>query len=226
MQKFTTFKGKAVVLDMSDVDTDQILPRQFLKLIDRCDFGGFLFHHHRFNHRGELNPDFPLNRRDAKRPTILLTGPNFGCGSSREHAAWALWDYGIRVLIGPGFADIFKGNCFKIGLLPIELSVGAVDELSDMVGVYENSPIHVNLERQMIYGPFKFRCAFEVDPFQKRRLLEGLDDITATLQYESQIRSYEATHTVPWRAAVHGNEPSIDRTSLPFGSAQAREERP
>jgi 3-isopropylmalate/(R)-2-methylmalate dehydratase small subunit len=222
VQKFTTFKGKTVVLDMNNVDTDQILPRQFLKFTERGDFGKYLFFHHRFNDKGEPNPDFPLNR-PGKKPTILVTGANFGCGSSREHAVWALWDYGFRVLIGRGFADIFKGNCFKIGLLPVELDEGAMDELCDTLPVDEGFPVTVNLERQTVYGPHDFRCSFEVDAFQKRRLLEGLDDIEATLRHESAIRSYEQSHSSPWQASIQGGGPASGGKSIQLRYAQFRE---
>jgi 3-isopropylmalate/(R)-2-methylmalate dehydratase small subunit len=225
VEKFTTFKGKIAVLDMNDVDTDQILPRQFLKLIERGDFGKFLFHHHRFDARRELNPDFELNRPRWKGASILLTGANFGCGSSREHAVWALFDYGFRVLIGPGFADIFKGNCFKIGLLPIELEIGLLDELRDRARAQEGYHIEVDLERQALSGPDGFSCSFKVDPFQRRRLLDGLDDIAAALLQEPRIRSYEEAHSLPWQAFVNTSENAAPQASSALTSDTSQEAR-
>ncbi len=200
MDKLGVFKGLAVVLDMPDVDTDQIVPRQFLKFIHRDGFRRFLFYHHRFDEGGLPRSDFVLHQPRYSGATILVTRENFGCGSSREHAAWALFDYGFRVLIAPSFADIFKNNCFKNGILPVELDHRTVDEWFRRVEASSGYEITLDLANQTLRGADGFSCSFEVDSFHKRRLMEGLDDIRLTLENEPAIRAYEESHQEPWQA--------------------------
>ena len=195
MQKFETFTGKVCPLDRSNVDTDAIIPKQFLKSIKRTGFGPNLFDEWRYLDHGEpgmdnskrpLNPDFVLNDPRYKGASILLARENFGCGSSREHAPWALEDYGFRVIIAPSFADIFFNNCFKNGLLPIALDNDTVDSLFAMAQGEQALEISVDLEAQklVVHGE---AIAFDVDSFRKHCLLEGLDDIGLTLQHLSLI---------------------------------------
>ncbi len=191
MEPFKTFTGLVAPLDRVNVDTDQIVPKQFLKLIERTGFGKFLFYDWRYRGDGELNPDFVLNKERYKEASILVTRSNFGCGSSREHAPWALQDFGFRVIIAPSFADIFYNNCFKNGMLPIMLSEGQVDELFQRVFREEGYRLTVDLESQTLTDPDGMTLSFDVDPFRKKCLLEGLDDIGLTLQYEDKIRAYE-----------------------------------
>ncbi len=193
MEPFVTHKGAAAVLDRIDVDTDQIIPKQFLKRIERTGFGEFLFYDWRFREDGTIDPAFELNQERFKEATILLTGTNFGCGSSREHAAWALQDYGFRVLIAPSFADIFFNNCFKNGILPIVLSEDVVRRLRDAVMEVSGYPLDVDLEEQTVSGDPGVRFSFEIDPFRKKCLLGGIDDIGLTLELQSRIRDYEST---------------------------------
>ena len=169
------------MLDRADVDTDQIIPKQFLKRIERTGYGEFLFHDWR------QDPGFELNRPEYADATILVAGRNFGCGSSREHAAWALQDYGFDVVIAPSFGDIFLQNALKIGLLPIQLAPGLVRELG------EEQELTVDLERLRIKTPDGHEIPFELDPFRRRCLLEGLDDIALTLEHESAIAAFEST---------------------------------
>ncbi len=184
MRRFETVTSRAAVLDRPDVDTDQIMPKQFLKRVERTGFGEFLF----FDWRKD--PDFELNRPEARGARILLAGRNFGCGSSREHAPWGLQDYGFDAIVAPSFGDIFRQNCLKIGLLPVELPAEQVKELMGRDG-----EITIDLEAQTAGG-----FPFELDPFQRHCLLEGLDEIGLTLGHEDAIRRYEASHaavTVP-----------------------------
>jgi 3-isopropylmalate/(R)-2-methylmalate dehydratase small subunit len=180
MKQFRQTTGKVAVLDRADVDTDQIIPKQFLKRIERSGYGEFLFYDWR------KDPDFELNRPEYAGATILVTGRNFGCGSSREHAAWALQDYGFEVVIAPSFGDIFFQNALKIGLLPIRLAPGIVRELAD------EPELTVDLERLRIKTADGHEIPFELDPFRQRCLLEGLDDIALTLACEDAIDSFEA----------------------------------
>ena len=208
MQKFETFTGIVCPLDRSNVDTDAIIPKQFLKSIKRTGFGPNLFDEWRYLDHGEpgmdnskrsLNPDFVLNDPRYQEATILLARENFGCGSSREHAPWALEDYGFRVIIAPSFADIFFNNCFKNGLLPIPLESDVVDRLFNMAQGEEALQMKVDLEKQrLIVG--EEEIPFEVDAFRKHCLLEGLDDIGLTLQHVDEIRAYEEKRkeTAPW----------------------------
>ena len=203
MKKFTSLSSIAIPLDRANIDTDAIIPKQFLKSIKRSGFGPNLFDEWRYLDHGEvgmdnskrpINPDFVLNNPVFKGAKILLTRRNFGCGSSREHAPWALEDFGFRAIIAPSFADIFYNNCFKNGILPIVLSHDIVDSLFSYSG-----EIVIDLQDQTVTtGSQVFN--FDVDPERKRRLLHGLDDIGLTLQYENQIRSFENNHfnKFPW----------------------------
>ena len=194
MQPFTTHSGLVAWLDRPNVDTDQIIPKQFLKRIERTGFGQFLFFDWRFLENGQENPDFLLNRPELRGASILLSRRNFGSGSSREHAPWALADYGFRALIAPSYADIFYNNCFKNGLLPVRLSEEAVEELFQRAARYPGYKLTVDLQAQEVRDEHGFRQAFEVDPFRRRCLLEGLDDIGLTLAHEADIAAYERTH--------------------------------
>ena len=192
MEPFRTHRGRVAVLDRINVDTDQIIPKQFLKRIERTGFGQFLFYDWRFLEDGSPNPEFELNQERFQGATILLTGSNFGCGSSREHAPWTLLDYGFRVLIASSFADIFFNNCFKNGLLPILLPEDAVTQLRDAVVASPGSELGVDLESQTIQGDPGLNFGFEVDPFRKKCLLQGIDDVELTLQLEDRILAYES----------------------------------
>ncbi len=192
-EPFTTHTGLAVPLDRINVDTDQIIPKQFLKRIERTGFGQFLFYDWRFTGDGSPDPGFVLNEDRYRDATILVTGDNFGCGSSREHAPWALQDYGFRVIIAPSFADIFYNNCFKNGLLPVALPGDTVRRM--LRNAVEQHPysVSVDLERQIVTEPGGASHPFEVDPFLKHFILEGLDEIGWTLQFEDDIAAYERT---------------------------------
>jgi 3-isopropylmalate/(R)-2-methylmalate dehydratase small subunit len=210
MQPFRTVTGLVAPLDRANVDTDAIIPKQFLKSIARSGFGANLFDAWRYLDRGEpgtdpvrrpLNPDFVLNQPRYQGAQILLTRRNFGCGSSREHAPWALADYGFRALIAPSYADIFFNNCYKNGLLPIVLSESEVDRLFHDAAALPGFRLTIDLKRQTVAtidGATVF--AFEVEPFRKHCLLNGLDDIGLTLQHADEIRSFEAKHLAeqPW----------------------------
>ena len=191
MEPFKQLTGVVAPLDRLSVDTDQIVPKQFLKLVQRSGFGEFLFYDWRFDSDGKPKAEFVLNDERYKSARILLARSNFGCGSSREHAVWALSDYGFKVLIAPSYADIFYNNCFKNGILPITVTESVVDGLFRDVlrqGVYVLS---IDLDRQTIRKPTGEDISFEIDPFRKKCLLEGLDDIALTLQYEEKISAYE-----------------------------------
>ncbi|WP_440705828.1 3-isopropylmalate dehydratase small subunit [Heyndrickxia oleronia] len=189
MQPFQTFQGLVVPLDRTNVDTDQIIPKQFLKRIERQGFGECLFYHWRFNENGEEIKEFPLNQAKYKGAQILVAGPNFGCGSSREHAPWALQDYGFKVIIAPSFADIFYNNCLKNGLLPIQLDLETVKSLIDKANV-ATIELTVDLENERLTYDDQV-IYFEMDPYQKETLLKGLDDIAITMMLEDKIASYE-----------------------------------
>jgi len=192
VEPFIRHEGLVAPLDRVNVDTDQIIPKQFLKRIERTGFGQFLFFDWRFEADGRTEkPDFVLNQPRYRGATILLARNNFGCGSSREHAPWALLDYGFRVLIAPSFADIFYNNCFKNGILPITLPEDVVDDLFRRVEAQEGYRMTVDLEAQVITGSDGLSLAFEIDPYRRELLLKGLDDIGITLQYEDAIRAYE-----------------------------------
>ena len=200
MEKFTQLSGVAAPLPMINVDTDMIIPKQFLKTIKRTGLGKALFHELRTKEDGSENPDFVLNKAAYKSAKILIAGTNFGCGSSREHAPWALLDFGIRCVIAPSFADIFKSNCLKNGILPIELAQEDVDKLLDDAARGANAIVSVDLVMQEITGPDGGRISFEVDPFRKQCLVNGWDDIGLTLRHEGEISSFEAARKqqMPW----------------------------
>jgi 3-isopropylmalate/(R)-2-methylmalate dehydratase small subunit len=190
MQPFTQLTGLVAAMDRANVDTDQIIPKQFLKRIERTGFGQFLFFDWRFHDDGSPNPKFELNDPKLAGATILLARRNFGSGSSREHAPWALEDYGFRVVIAPSFADIFYNNCFKNGMLPIKLSEADVDELFRRAAGRDYH-LSVDLESQTLTDSAGLKLAFDVDPFRKHCLLHGLDDIGLTLAHEAKITAYE-----------------------------------
>ena len=192
MDKFAKLTGVVAPLPMINVDTDMIIPKQFLKTIKRTGLGKHLFSEMRYDQAGKENPDFVLNKPAYRKATILVTGDNFGCGSSREHAPWALLDFGIRCVIAPDFADIFYNNTFKNGILPIKLPQADVDKLMDDAKRGANATVTIDLEKQEITGPDGGLIKFEIDPFRKKCLLEGLDDIGLTLQKAKAIDSFEA----------------------------------
>jgi 3-isopropylmalate/(R)-2-methylmalate dehydratase small subunit len=191
MQPFTKRTGVVAPLDRVNVDTDAIIPKQFLKRIERTGFGQFLFYDWRFDQTGNPNPEFELNKPRYEGASILLGRNNFGCGSSREHAPWALLDYGFQVIIAPSFADIFYNNCFKNGILPIKLSEDDVDLLFKRTNSIEGYSLTVDLEQLLISDEEGLSIPFEVDAYRRECLLKGLDDIGITLQYEDKITEYE-----------------------------------
>ncbi|MGA7676402.1 MAG: 3-isopropylmalate dehydratase small subunit [Rhizomicrobium sp.] len=200
MEPFKHLSGVAAPLPMINVDTDMIIPKQFLKTIKRTGLGKALFHEMRTKPDGSDNPDFVLNKPAYKNAQILIAGANFGCGSSREHAPWALLDFGIRCVIAPSFADIFYNNCFKNGILPITLGQADIDKLLDDAARGANAIVSVDLEKQEIRGPDGGRIKFDIDPFRKQCLLNGWDDIGLTLHNESKISAFETAHKIqtPW----------------------------
>jgi 3-isopropylmalate/(R)-2-methylmalate dehydratase small subunit len=189
-------------LDRPNVDTDQIIPKQFLKRIERTGFGEFLFYDWRYTADGEANESFVLNGNGYQGATILVTGKNFGCGSSREHAPWALLDYGFRAIIAPSFADIFANNCLKNGMLPVVLSEAEVAHLLQRAESMPGYRLAVDLERRVVQDDQGFSASFAIDDFHRHCLLEGLDDIALTQQYEPQIAAYE-TRRAGWREPRH-----------------------
>jgi 3-isopropylmalate/(R)-2-methylmalate dehydratase small subunit len=191
MKSFTKVKTIVTPLDRVNVDTDQIVPKQFLKLVQKTGFGKFLFYDWRYDDTGNLKSNFILNDPQYKNSQILITGDNFGCGSSREHAVWALQDYGFNVIIAPSFADIFYSNCFKNGLLPIMLDEKILEKLK-----HEKKEVEVDLENQKIKTSFG-EIPFTIDLHKKKILLEGLDDIALTLQYDQKIYDFEKQSKVP-----------------------------
>ena len=191
MEPFNKLEGVAAPLNMINVDTDMIIPKQYLKTIQRTGLGKALFDEMRHNQDGSEKPDFVLNKPAYRNAKILVTGDNFGCGSSREHAPWALLDFGIRCVIAPSFADIFYGNCFKNGILPIKLPQEMVDKLMDDASRGANAVISIDLESQEIRGPDGGMIKFEVDAFRKQCLLNGWDDIGLTMRNEDKISSFE-----------------------------------
>jgi 3-isopropylmalate/(R)-2-methylmalate dehydratase small subunit len=200
MEKFDKLTGIAAPLDIINVDTDMIIPKQFLKTIQRSGLGKNLFDEMRYAPDGQEIADFVLNQAAYREAQILVAGDNFGCGSSREHAPWALLDFGIRCIIAPSFADIFYNNCFKNGILPIVLPQTEVDKLMDDAKRGANATISVDLESQTIQGPDGGTISFEIDGFRKQCLMEGLDDIGLTLQKAQAIDAYEETlDAQPWR---------------------------
>jgi 3-isopropylmalate/(R)-2-methylmalate dehydratase small subunit len=200
MQPFTTHSGIVAALDRANVDTDQIIPKQFLKRIERTGFGQFLFWDWRFLPDGKPDPAFELNRPAAAGASILLARRNFGCGSSREHAPWALADYGFRAVIAPTFADIFFNNCFQNGMLPIRLDEAGVDELFRRAAAAAGGGqyrLHVDLRAGTVADDAGFSRSFTVDPFRRQCLLEGLDDIGLTFRHVDAIGAWERSHGLP-----------------------------
>jgi 3-isopropylmalate/(R)-2-methylmalate dehydratase small subunit len=202
MQAFTTLTGIAAPLPMANVDTDKIIPARFLKSISRSGFGKHLFANMRFREDGSENPDFVLNQPPYRDAQVLIAFENFGCGSSREHAPWALLDFGIRCVIAPDFADIFHNNCFKNGILPIRLPREVCEKLMDDARMGGNARVTVDLERQVVVRPNGEEIPFAVDPFRKHLLLNGLDDIGQTLQHATAIDAFEDRRKTaqPWLA--------------------------
>jgi 3-isopropylmalate/(R)-2-methylmalate dehydratase small subunit len=189
MDSFKEIKSKLIPLDMINVDTDQIIPKQFLKLIQKSGYGDFLFYDWRFDHSGNPKKEFVLNDPKYKERQVLLTRDNFGCGSSREHAVWALFDYGIRVIIASSFADIFYNNCFKKGLLPIFLSKNEIEYLFNLVDE-KDATVEVSLQKQTVSLSEK-SINFDIDSTRKKMLLEGIDEISFTLRFNDRILNYE-----------------------------------
>ena len=200
MDKFTQLTGVAAPLPIINIDTDMIIPKQYLKTIKRTGLGKGLFSEQRYKDDGSEKPDFVLNKPAYRKAVILVAGDNFGCGSSREHAPWALLDFGIRCVIAPSFADIFYNNCFKNGILPIKLPQAEVDKLMDDAERGANAVVSIDLEAQEIRGPDGGMIKFEVDAFRKQVLMNGWDDISLTLRAEDKISSFEKSqHTqAPW----------------------------
>ena len=196
MRPFTTHTGLVIPLDRPNVDTDQIIPKQFLKRIERTGFGQFLFFDWRYLDDGTDNPEFILNRPEFRGASVLLARRNFGCGSSREHAPWSLEDYGFRAIIAPSFADIFYNNCFKNGMLPVRLAEAAVDDLFERAAKHPGYKLTVDLEKREIRDDFSLKLTFEVDDFRRHCLINGLDDIGLTLEHEGEIAAYEQAHGI------------------------------
>lgn len=204
MDPFRIHTGIAAPLDRANVDTDAIIPKQFLRKIERTGFGKHLFHEWRFtDYEGRFeNPDFVLNQPVYRKATVLLTRDNFGCGSSREHAPWALADFGFRVIIAPSFADIFYNNCIKNGILLVALKSRDIDDLFTQVAAVHGAPISADLDKQIVVAPDGKNYSFSIDPFSKFCLLNGLDQIGWTLQYADDIATYENQIKIikPWLA--------------------------
>lgn len=196
MDPFTKHTGVVVTMDRANVDTDQIIPKQFLKRIERTGFGQYLFFDWRFLEDGSDNPEFELNQPSARKATILVARRNFGSGSSREHAVWALADYGFRAVIAPSFADIFYNNCFKNGVLPVALDEATVETIFTRASEPEGYEVTVDLESQQVTDTHGLSATFDVEPARREKLLKGLDDIATTLQHEDKISAYEAEHGI------------------------------
>ncbi|WP_195570854.1 3-isopropylmalate dehydratase small subunit [Paenibacillus sp. 1001270B_150601_E10] len=194
MQAFTTMTGLVAPVDRVNVDTDAIIPKQFLKRIERSGFGQFLFYEWRFDEEGNTIPSFSLNQPQYQGASVLISRANFGCGSSREHAPWAILDFGFRCVIAPSYADIFYNNCFKNGILPIKLSEEQVEELFQRTSQHERYQLHVDLENKKITDDYGLSYDFELDEHRRQFLLQGLDDIGLTLKHDDAIGAYEAKH--------------------------------
>src|SRR5215471_12084051 len=205
MEKFTTLEGVAAPMRIINVDTDMIIPKQYLKTIKRTGLGKGLFSEQRYKDDGSENPDFVLNKPAYRKAKIIVAGENFGCGSSREHAPWALLDFGITCVIATSFADIFYNNCFKNGILPIKLPQEDVDKLMDDAERGANAVVTVDLEKQEIRGPDGGCVKFDIDPFQKHCLLNGLDHVGLTMQKTAAIDGFEAKQRAsqPWLHEKH-----------------------
>ena len=200
MEKFNTFKGIAAPFNILNVDTDKIIPKQFLTTIKRTGLGKHVFDEMRYKKDGSENPNFVLNQKPYDKSNILIAGDNFGCGSSREHAPWALKDFGIKCIVSTSFADIFYNNSFKNGLLPIMVTKDERDALLEDAKDKENPEIEIDLENQEIRRPNGGKIKFKIDPFRKKCLLEGLDDIGLTELHENKIKSFEESRSIkhPW----------------------------
>jgi 3-isopropylmalate/(R)-2-methylmalate dehydratase small subunit len=200
MEPYNNHTSIAALMNRSNVDTDQIIPKQFLKKVERSGFGVHLFHDWRFNDDGSDNADFELNKPAFKSARILVTGDNFGCGSSREHAPWAIADYGFNTIISSSYADIFYNNCFKNGILPIRATQEQLQLIANEINSHEGCSLTINLEEQTVVTPLGNNFAFELDPFRKENLLHGLDDIGLTLEQIDKIDEYEQKHRrlYPW----------------------------
>ena len=205
MKPFTVHRGRVAPLDRVNVDTDQIIPKQFLKRIEKTGFGQFLFYDWRFGADGKKNPDFILHEPRYEGATILVAGKNFGCGSSREHAVWALADFGFRAVISSSFADIFANNSTKNGFLAVRLSDEEVSTLMKRAEEIDQYQVTIDLEKQEVRDEQGFRAQFEMDEFVRHCLLNGLDDIGLTLQHEKDIAAYEARHPAPAALASERN---------------------
>ena len=192
MDAFTQHTGKVVPYDMPNVDTDQIIPARFLKKIDRVGFGELLFYELRYDEDGSPKPNFVLNQPRYAGGSVLVSGPQFGIGSSREHAPWALQQYGFRVVIAPSFGDIFRNNCYQNGLLPVMLDAADVDTITARAQEIEGYQLTVDLEAQQVTDAYGLAASFDIDPFRKENLVQGLDDIGLTLQHESSIDAFES----------------------------------
>jgi 3-isopropylmalate/(R)-2-methylmalate dehydratase small subunit len=202
MKPFTKLTGTAAPLPIANVDTDKIIPARFLKTIKRSGLGVHLFDTLRYDASGAERPDFVLNQPAYRHSEILIAHENFGCGSSREHAPWALLDFGIRCVIAPDFADIFHSNCFKNGILPVRLPRAVCDQLMDDARLGGNARVTVDLERQVVIRPSGEEIPFEIDAFRKHTLLNGLDDIDQTLHRAPAIDAYEKSAPQPWMPAL------------------------
>jgi 3-isopropylmalate/(R)-2-methylmalate dehydratase small subunit len=196
MKPFTKHTGRVIAMDRANVDTDQIIPKQFLKRIERTGFGQFLFWDWGRHEDGSINPAFELNQPEAEGASVLLARRNFGCGSSREHAPWALEDWGFRVLIAPSFADIFYNNCFKNGMLPIVVSEEQVEHLFQRAAAHSGYELTADLENCTLSDAHGLSLKFDVEPFRRHCLLHGLDDIGLTLEHEDKIAAYEQAHRI------------------------------
>jgi len=205
MKAFRIHTGLVAVLDRSNVDTDQIIPKQFLKRVERTGFGEFLFYDWRFLPNGDPNPEFELNESRYRGASILIAGKNFGCGSSREHAPWALADFGFHAIIAPSFADIFANNCMKNGLLPVVLTDAEVHHLMRRAEEFENYQVTVDLENKTVTDQHGFSASFAIGEFQRYCLLEGLDDIGLTLQHEADIADFEQRRRA-WMTTIRSAE--------------------
>jgi 3-isopropylmalate/(R)-2-methylmalate dehydratase small subunit len=196
MKPFRTHKGKVAPLDRANIDTDQIIPKQFLKRIERTGFGEFLFYDWRRGKDGAHDPSFSLNQPRYTGASVLVTGKNFGCGSSREHAVWALDDFGFRAVIAPSFADIFANNCVKNGVLTVVLTEEEAAEITRRAAEHPDYHLNIDLEKRKVEDERGFSATFQIDDFTRHCLLHGLDDIGLTLQHEADITAYEAKHPV------------------------------
>ncbi|KUP21197.1 3-isopropylmalate dehydratase small subunit [Paenibacillus sp. DMB5] len=194
MEAFKQLNGIVAPVDRVNVDTDAIIPKQFLKRIERTGFGQFLFYEWRFDEAGNDNPAFEMNKPRYEGASVLISRANFGCGSSREHAPWAIMDYGFRVVIAPSYADIFYNNCFKNGILPIKLSEAQVDDLFNRTAEHEGYKLNVDLENKTLSDDYGLSISFELDEHRRQFLLQGLDDIGLTLKHADEIAAYEERH--------------------------------